>query len=143
MVRRQATASFRADRECGNQNHCILGYYTRAQRPLARRHSRAANGNISRYPYPLCQSATLIGRLAVARQNKSAVARVRTGPDDRRSSPAYGSAETVGSSMIVVDCFWKHAAAGFYAPTASRGYYRKLSADSVLFHAVACCLMEP
>jgi GNAT superfamily N-acetyltransferase len=87
----------------------VLGYYTLCATgvapgdvpPAARRH-------IPRYPLV---SATLVGRLAVseARQGERLGAMLLADAVQR----AYGSAATVGSSMLVVDAISERAAA-FY-----------------------------
>lgn len=87
----------------------VLGYYTLCATALAQSDvPEAARKHIPRYPLV---SATLIGRLAVAKDRQGQ----RLGPillaDALRR--ALASAETVGSTMVVVDALDEGAAA-FY-----------------------------
>jgi predicted GNAT family N-acyltransferase len=107
-VRRRANAVFvLADRTRPTQ---VLGYYTLCATAIAPGDvPDAARKHIPRYPLV---SATLIGRLAVsqARHGQKLGAVLLAGTLRR----ALASAETVGSSMIVVDAL-DEGAAGFYA----------------------------
>ena len=88
----------------------VLGYYTLCATALAPGDIPvAARKHLPRYPLA---SATLIGRLAVvaARQGQGLGAILLADAAIR----AYRSAETVGSSMLVVDAIDERAAA-FYA----------------------------
>lgn len=92
------------------QAETVLGYYTlcaTALPPAAV--PEAARKHIPRYPLV---SATLIGRLAVAKDRQGQ----RLGPVLLANAlrRALASAETVGSSMIVVDAL-DDGAASFYA----------------------------
>ncbi|HDL84746.1 MAG TPA: N-acetyltransferase [Candidatus Acetothermia bacterium] len=87
----------------------VLGYYTLCATTLAQGDvPRGARKHIPRYPLV---SATLIGRLAVsgARQGERLGAMLLADAVRR----AYTSADTVGSSMLVVDAISERAAA-FY-----------------------------
>jgi predicted GNAT family N-acyltransferase len=88
----------------------ILGYYTLCAIGIAQGEvPEAARKDIPRYPLV---SATLIGRLAVSkdRQGQRLGAVVLADALQR----AFESANTVGSSMVVVDAL-DESAAGFYA----------------------------
>jgi predicted GNAT family N-acyltransferase len=88
----------------------IVGYYTLCATALSQGDvPEAARKHIPRYPLV---SATLIGRLAVAkdRQGQRLGAILLTDALQR----AFDSASTVGASMIVVDAL-DEMAAGFYA----------------------------
>lgn len=88
----------------------VLGYYTLCATALAQGDvPEAARKHIPRYPLV---SATLIGRLAVAKDRQGQ----RLGPILLANAlrRTLASAETVGSSMIVVDALDEGAAA-FYA----------------------------
>jgi GNAT superfamily N-acetyltransferase len=88
----------------------IAGYYTLCATALSQGDvPEAARKHIPRYPLV---SATLIGRLAVAkdRQGQRLGAMLLTDALQR----AFDSASTVGASMIVVDAL-DEMAAGFYA----------------------------
>ncbi len=89
---------------------CILGYYTLCALTVAQGDvPPAARKHISRYPLV---SATLIGRLAVARDaQRRRLGSILLADALQR---AFASAGTVGSSMIVVDAL-SETAAGFYA----------------------------
>jgi len=88
----------------------VLGYYTLCATALPPGDvPEAARKHIPRYPLV---SATLIGRLAVAKdRHGQRLGAVLLADALRR---ALASAETVGSSMIVVDAL-NEGAAGFYA----------------------------
>ena len=88
----------------------VLGYYTLCARAVSQGDvPEAARKHVPRYPLV---SATLIGRLAVAkdRQGQRLGAVLLADALQR----AFDSASTVGSSMVVVDAL-DEAAAGFYA----------------------------
>lgn len=88
----------------------VLGYYTLCATALAQGAvPEAARKHIPRYPMV---SATLIGRLAVAKDRKGQRLGAILLADALRR--ALASAETVGSSMVVVDAMDEGAAA-FYA----------------------------
>lgn len=88
----------------------VLGYYTLCATALAPGDvPEAARKHIPRYPLV---SATLIGRLAVANNRQGQRLGAIILADALRR--ALASAETVGSSMIVVDALDEGAAA-FYA----------------------------
>jgi GNAT superfamily N-acetyltransferase len=87
----------------------VLGYYTLCATALAQGDvPAAARKHIPRYPLV---SATLVGRLAVseARQGEGLGAMLLADAVRR----AYASADTVGSSIVVVDAINERAAA-FY-----------------------------
>jgi GNAT superfamily N-acetyltransferase len=87
----------------------VLGYYTLSATALAPGEvPEAARKHIPRYPLV---SATLIGRLAVAEARQGQRLGAVLLADALRR--ALASAETVGSSMIVVDALDENAAA-FY-----------------------------
>lgn len=107
-VRRRANGVFvLADKV---QPERVLGYYTLCATALPPGDvPEAARKHIPRYPLV---SATLIGRLAVAKDRQGQrLGAVLLGDALRR---ALASAQTVGSSMIVVDAL-DEGAAGFYA----------------------------
>ena len=107
-VRRKANAVFVLS-ELADPTR-ILGYYTLCAMAVSQGDvPDAARKNIPRYPLV---SATLIGRLAVAkdRQGQRLGAVLLADALQR----AFDSASTVGSSMVVVDAL-DEAAAGFYA----------------------------
>jgi predicted GNAT family N-acyltransferase len=88
----------------------ILGYYTLCAMAVSQGEvPEPARKHIPRYPLV---SATLIGRLAVAkdRQGQRLGAVLLADALQR----AFASADTVGSSMVIVDAL-DEAAAGFYA----------------------------
>ena len=88
----------------------VLGYYTLCATALPPGDvPEAARKHIPRYPLV---SATLIGRLAVAKDRQGQRLGAVLLADALRR--ALASAETVGSSMIVVDAL-NEGAAGFYA----------------------------
>lgn len=107
-VRRRANGVFvLADR--ADPGH-VLGYYTLCATALAPGEvPEAARKHIPRYPLV---SATLIGRLAVAKDRQGQRLGAIILADALRR--ALASAETVGSSMILVDALDEGAAA-FYA----------------------------
>ena len=87
----------------------VLGYYTLCATSLPQGDvPAAARKHVPRYPLV---SATLIGRLAVSRTRQGdGLGSLLLADAVRR---AYASAETVGSSMLVVDALNERAAA-FY-----------------------------
>jgi GNAT superfamily N-acetyltransferase len=88
----------------------VLGYYTLCATALPPGDvPEAARKHIPRYPLV---SATLIGRLAVAKDRQGQRLGAILLADALRR--ALASAQTVGSSMIVVDAF-DEGAASFYA----------------------------
>lgn len=107
-VRRRANAVFvLADKV---QPERVLGYYTLCATALPPGDvPEAARKHIPRYPLV---SATLIGRLAVAKDRQGQRLGAVLLADALRR--ALASAQTVGSSMVVVDAL-DEAAAGFYA----------------------------
>lgn len=107
-VRRRANGVFvLADKV---QPERVLGYYTLCATALPPGDvPEAARKHIPRYPLV---SATLIGRLAVAKDRQGQRLGAVLLADALRR--ALASAQTVGSSMIVVDAL-DEAAAGFYA----------------------------
>jgi GNAT superfamily N-acetyltransferase len=107
-VRRKANAVFIL-REVNEQTH-VLGYYTVCAMAISQGDvPEAARKHVPRYPLV---SATLIGRLAVAKERQGQrLGAVLLADASRR---AFDSAGTVGSSMVVVDAL-DEAAAGFYA----------------------------
>jgi predicted GNAT family N-acyltransferase len=107
-VRRKANAVFVLTEPAKPAD--IVGYYTLCATALSQGDiPEAARKHIPRYPLV---SATLIGRLAVAkdRQGQRLGAILLTDALQR----AFDSASTVGASMIVVDAL-DETAAGFYA----------------------------
>jgi predicted GNAT family N-acyltransferase len=94
----------------------ILGYYTLCAMALSQGEvPEAARKHIPRYPLV---SATLIGRLAVAKEMQGQRLGAVLLADALRR--AYGNAGTVGSSMVIVDAL-DEGSAGFYA---SHGFIR-------------------
>lgn len=88
----------------------VLGYYTLCATALPHGDvPEAARKHVPRYPLV---SATLVGRLAVAQARQGQRLGALLLADAVRR--AYASAETVGSSMLVVDALDERAAA-FYA----------------------------
>ena len=88
----------------------VLGYYTLCATALPQGDvPAAARRHIPRYPL---LSATLIGRLAVATEYQGQGLGALLLADAVRR--AYASADSVGSSMLVVDAI-SEAAASFYA----------------------------
>jgi GNAT superfamily N-acetyltransferase len=91
------------------QPNVILGYYTLCATGLTQGDvPAAARRHVPRYPLV---SATLIGRLAVSRARQGERLGAMLLADAVRR--AYRSADTVGSSMLVVDALHDRAAA-FY-----------------------------
>ena len=107
-VRRRANGVFvLADKA---QPERVLGYYTLCATALPPSDvPEAARKHIPRYPLV---SATLIGRLAVTKDRQGQRLGAVLLADALRR--ALASAQTVGSSMVVVDAL-DDAAAGFYA----------------------------
>jgi predicted GNAT family N-acyltransferase len=88
----------------------ILGYYTLCAMALSQGDvPEAARQHVPRYPLV---SATLIGRLAVAKDRQGRRLGAILLADALRR--AFDSASTVGSSMVIVDAL-DETAAGFYA----------------------------
>jgi len=88
----------------------ILGYYTLCAMGISQGEvPEAARTHVPRYPLV---SATLIGRLAVARDRQGQRLGAVLLADALQR--AFESASTVGSSMVVVDAL-DEPAAGFYA----------------------------
>jgi len=88
----------------------VLGYYTLCAMAISQGEApEAARKRIPRYPLV---SATLIGRLAVAKDHQGQrLGSILLADALQR---AFESASTVGSSMVIVDAL-DQAAAGFYA----------------------------
>jgi predicted GNAT family N-acyltransferase len=107
-VRRKANAVFILS-EPGEPAR-VLGYYTLCAMAISHGEvPEAARKHVPRYPLV---SATLIGRLAVAKERQGEhLGSVLLADALRR---AFESASTVGSSMVVVDAL-DEPAAGFYA----------------------------
>ena len=107
-VRRKANAVFVLSGR-PSRTH-ILGYYTLCAMAISQGEvPEAARKHVPRYPLV---SATLIGRLAVAKdQQGQRLGSVLLADALQR---AFESASTVGSSMVIVDAL-DEAAAGFYA----------------------------
>ena len=107
-VRRKANAVFILS-EVSEPTH-VLGYYTLCAMAISQGDvPEAARKHIPRYPLV---SATLIGRLAVAKERQGQRLGAVLLADALQR--AFDSASTVGSSMVVVDAL-DEAAAGFYA----------------------------
>jgi GNAT superfamily N-acetyltransferase len=107
-VRRKANAVFVLSGR--DEPGCILGYYTLCAMALSQGDvPEAARKHIPRYPLV---SATLIGRLAVAKERQGQRLGAVLLADALQR--AFESASTVGSSMAVVDAL-DEPAAGFYA----------------------------
>ena len=107
-VRRKANAVFVLSPE--GEPARVLGYYTLCAMAIAQGDvPEAARKHVPRYPLI---SSTLIGRLAVAadRQGQRLGSILLADALGR----AFESADTVGSSMVIVDAL-DEAAAGFYA----------------------------
>jgi GNAT superfamily N-acetyltransferase len=107
-VRRLANAVFVMTRP--DQSGRILGYYTLCALAVAQGDvPEAARKHVPRYPLV---SATLIGRLAIAKNSQG----MRLGSILLADAleRALESAATVGSSIVVVDAL-DETAAGFYA----------------------------
>jgi predicted GNAT family N-acyltransferase len=107
-VRRKANAVFVLSQEAEPDR--VRGYYTlRAMAVSQGEVPEAARKRIPRYPLVSC---TLIGRLAVAKdQQGQRLGSILLADALQR---AFESANTVGSSMVIVDAL-DEAAAGFYA----------------------------
>ena len=107
-VRRKANAVFVLSREAEPDR--VLGYYTLCAMAVSRGEvPDAARKHVPRYPLVSC---TLIARLAVAKNRQSQrLGSILLADALRR---AFASANTVGSSMVIVDAL-DEAAAGFYA----------------------------
>lgn len=88
----------------------VLGYYTLCAMAIAQGDvPEAARKYVPRYPLV---SSTLIGRLAVTKdQQEQRLGSILLADAMQR---AFESADTVGSSMVIVDAL-DEAAAGFYA----------------------------
>jgi predicted GNAT family N-acyltransferase len=107
-VRRKANGVFILS-EVNEPTH-VLGYYTLCAMAISQGDvPEAARKHVPRYPLV---SATLIGRLAVAKERQGQRLGAVLLADALRR--AFDSAGTVGSSMVVVDAL-DEAAAGFYA----------------------------
>ena len=107
-VRRKANAVFVLS-EVSEPSH-VLGYYTLCAMVISQGDvPEAARKYVPRYPLV---SATLIGRLAVAKERQGQRLGAVLLADALQR--AFDSAGTVGSSMVVVDAL-DEAAAGFYA----------------------------
>jgi GNAT superfamily N-acetyltransferase len=107
-VRRKANAVFVLSKPAEPTR--ILGYYTLCAMALAQGDvPEAAGKHVPRYPLV---SATLIGRLAVAKDHQGHGFDAVLLADALQR--AFDSASTVGSSMVVVDAL-DETAAGFYA----------------------------
>jgi GNAT superfamily N-acetyltransferase len=121
-VRRRANAVFVLNER--TEPRRILGYYTLCAMAIARGEvPEAARKHIPRYPLV---SATLIGRLAVARDRQAqGLGALLLAHALRR---AYDSASSVGSSVVVVDAL-DEAAAAFYA---AHGFVRLLDSPRLL-----------
>ena len=107
-VRRKANAVFVLSRDA--EPHRVLGYYTLCAMAISQGEvPEVARKHVPRYPLVSC---TLIGRLAVAKdQQGQRLGSVLLADALHR---AFESADTVGSSMVIVDAL-DEAAAGFYA----------------------------
>jgi predicted GNAT family N-acyltransferase len=107
-VRRKANAVFVLGSEAEPER--VLGYYTLCAMAISQGEvSEAARKHVPRYPLVSC---TLIGRLAVAKdQQGQRLGSILLADALLR---AFQSANTVGSSMVVVDAL-DEAAASFYA----------------------------
>ena len=107
-VRRKASAVFVLS-EVSEPTH-VLGYYTLCAMAVSQGDvPEAARKHVPRYPLV---SATLIGRLAVAKERQGQRLGAVLLAD--ALGRAFYSAGTIGSSMVVVDAL-DEAAAGFYA----------------------------
>jgi predicted GNAT family N-acyltransferase len=107
-VRRKANAVFVLSESAEAAR--ILGYYTLCAMALAQGDvPEAARKHVPRYPLV---SATLIGRLAVAKDHQGHKFGAVLLADALQR--AFDSASTVGSSMVVVDAL-DETAASFYA----------------------------
>ena len=107
-VRRKANAVFVLSPE--DEPAHVLGYYTLCAMAISQGDvPEAARKHVPRYPLV---SSTLIGRLAVAKDRQGQrLGSILLADALQR---AFESADTVGSSMVIVDAL-DEAAAGFYA----------------------------
>jgi predicted GNAT family N-acyltransferase len=107
-VRRKANAVFVLSSE--GEPTRVLGYYTLCAMAISQGDvPEAARKHVPRYPLV---SATLIGRLVVAKDRQGErLGSILLADALQR---AFESADTVGSSMVIVDAL-DEAAAGFYA----------------------------
>jgi predicted GNAT family N-acyltransferase len=107
-VRRKANAVFVLSREV--ELGRVLGYYTLCAMAISQGDvPEAARKHVPRYPLVSC---TLIGRLAVPKdQQGQRLGSILLADALQR---AFESADTVGSSMVIVDAL-DEAAVGFYA----------------------------
>lgn len=107
-VRRKANAGFILSEV--SEPTQVLGYYTLCAMAISQGDvPKAARKYVPRYPLV---SATLIGRLAVAKERQGQRLGAVLLADALQR--AFDSAGTVGSSMVVVDAL-DETAAGFYA----------------------------
>jgi predicted GNAT family N-acyltransferase len=107
-VRRKANAVFVLS--AVDEPTQLLGYYTLCAMAISQGDvPEVARKHVPRYPLV---SATLIGRLAVAKERQGERLGAVLLADALRR--AFDSASTVGSSMVVVDAL-DETAAGFYA----------------------------
>lgn len=107
-VRRKANAVFVLSSE--DEPARVLGYYTLCAMAISQGDvPEAARKHVPRYPLV---SSTLIGRLAIAkdRQGQHLGSILLADALER----AFQSADTIGSSMVIVDAL-DETAAGFYA----------------------------
>jgi predicted GNAT family N-acyltransferase len=113
-VRRKANAVFMLSAQ--DEPARVLGYYTLCAMAISHGDvPEAARKHVPRYPLV---SSTLIGRLAVARDRQGQhLGSILLADALER---AFESADSVGSSMVIVDAL-DQAAAGFYA---SHGFVR-------------------
>src|SRR5579871_2885129 len=107
-VRRKVNAVFVLSSEAEPKR--VLGYYTLCAMAISQGEvPMAARKHVPRYPHVSC---TLIGRLAIAKdQQGQRLGSILLADALLR---AFESADTVGSSMVIVDAL-DEAAAGFYA----------------------------
>ncbi len=107
-VRRKANAVFVLSLEAEPAR--VLGYYTLCAMAISQGEvPEAARKHVPRYPLV---SATLIGRLAVAKDRQGEhLGSILLADALQR---AFESADTVGSSMVIVDAL-DEASSGFYA----------------------------
>jgi predicted GNAT family N-acyltransferase len=107
-VRRKANAVFVLSG--ADEPTRVLGYYTLCAMTISQGEvPEAARKHVPRYPLV---SSTLIGRLAVARDRQGQrLGSILLADALQR---AFESADTVGSSMVIVDAL-DEASAGFYA----------------------------
>jgi predicted GNAT family N-acyltransferase len=107
-VHRKANAVFLLSRDA--EPDCIFGYYTLCAMAVSQGEvPETARKHVPRYPLVSC---TLIGRLAVAREQQGQrLGSILLADALQR---AFESASTVGSSMVIVDALGE-VAARFYA----------------------------